>query len=93
MTMLRDSALSLLTSHVPDPQGRNLLTPELLRALVQFAPTPRGRDNVCYEIIGCYSATTREADSSMLDALANRYRTILLIPSKSCRIGRCLPHS
>ena len=51
------------------------LTDPLLTALLKFAPTPAGRDNVAREIIGCL-------DDKALYNLGQRYLTGLIIPSK-----------
>lgn len=53
----------------------------LLRSLLEYAPSPEGRHNVCTEIAGCVDDAGR-VDSNKIRELALRYQSGLLIPSK-----------
>ncbi|EUC58270.1 hypothetical protein RSOL_244620 [Rhizoctonia solani AG-3 Rhs1AP] len=80
MTDWHPNALNLLDKYVPrtpeDP------TEPILRALVAHAPTKRGQQNLCQDILKCGgTATTEEIDiSERLYNLGQYYVSALLVP-------------
>lgn len=68
MTEVRDDPLNCLVSYVPN-SDEDVPTAKLLRVLVEFASTERGRTNICRENLSFRSATG-ESDPAMPQELA-----------------------
>ncbi|KAG8744955.1 hypothetical protein FRC10_009190 [Ceratobasidium sp. 414] len=74
------SALALLNSYVPQQAQDPIVN--LLRALVEHAPTEAGRRNICDDILACRYGKSDTADPAKLLGLNQRYLTGLIIPSR-----------
>jgi hypothetical protein len=74
-------ARNLLDSYVSDKEDDK--TVAVLNALIDFAPTPRGRSNICEAILRCRTITPPSSISDLLRQLAQRFINGLLIPSES----------